>query len=100
MLKFGKLAPYSFEIAGKPYTLRALTLDSLDQFTELQKLDGAEQFEAMKALIRSNCDARTFTAIISNIPIATADGSPTLEDLILDWTGSRVPGVTPGESGA
>jgi hypothetical protein len=82
---------YSFEVDGKPYTLNALTLDSLERVQEVMTAEPAKQGELIIDFIGSQTDKRTMD-VIRKLPI------PNIGELFQDWAGIVQPGVTPGES--
>lgn len=91
MLSFNAPKPYSFEFDGKPYTIKALTFDDVDEASATMSLPPAEQSAGVKAFIAKRADARTMKAI-GQLEIKD------VERLFLDWTGMQKAAVTPGES--
>lgn len=91
MLSFNAPKPYSFEFDGKPYTIKALTFDDVEEAADVMSLPPAEQSKGLKAFIGKRADARTMKAI-GSLEI------PDVERLFLDWTGMSKGAVTPGES--
>ena len=83
---------YSFEVDGKPYSLNALTLDSLEKVQAVMQADAHLQGELIIEFIGSQSDKRTMD-VIRKLPI------PNIGELFQDWAGIVQPAVTPGESG-
>ena len=82
---------YSFEVDGKPYSLNALTLDSLEKVQAVMQADAHLQGELIIEFIGSQSDKRTMD-VIRKLPI------PNIGELFQDWAGIVQPAVTPGES--
>ena len=93
MLKFSTAeSRYSFEVDGKPYTLNALTLDSLDHVKAILAADDKSvQGDMIVDFLEKQSDKRTMTAI-RKLPIKD------IGVLFQDWAGIVQPAVTPGES--
>ena len=82
---------YSFEVDGKPYSLNALTLDSLEKVQAVMQADAHLQGELIIEFIGSQSDKRTMD-VIRKLPI------PNIGELFQDWAGIVQPAVTPGDS--